>query len=216
MNLAMPTSSTALPIAVMVSGRGSNLETIIQQAKSGQCAVDVRLVISDKANAPALALAKKYGVPIVQHMDPKAFSNREAFDMACAALIQEHGCQWIVLAGYMRILSSSFVQSFIGRIINIHPSLLPAFVGGTAVKDALDYGVKVTGCSVHLVDDVLDGGPILAQRVVHVDDHDTQQSLHARIQEQEHILYPEVLHRIASQGFALHGRTAIWNQPSLA
>lgn len=199
-------------VAVMVSGRGTNLKVILESVARGDCPVDVKLVISDKAAAPALDIARQAGVANVVHLDPKAFDGREQFDAECADLIDRHGCQWIVLAGYMRILSSSFVRRFRGRIINIHPSLLPSFTGAKAVEDALTYGVKVSGCSVHLVDEVLDGGPILAQAVVSVLDDDTRDSLHARIQVEEHRLYPATLARMANEGFTIDGRRVVWNK----
>ncbi len=195
----------------MVSGRGSNLKVILKAVERGECPVDVKLVISDRGDAEALNIARAAAVPNVIHVDPKQFENREQFDAECADLLDNHGCQWIVLAGYMRILSSSFVRRFRGRIINIHPSLLPSFVGAKAVEDALEYGVKVSGCTVHLVDEVLDGGPILAQSVVPVLDDDTRDSLHARIQIEEHKLYPATLARMANEGFEIVGRKVIWN-----
>ncbi len=197
-------------IAVMASGKGSNLQVILQAMAEGRCPVEVGLVIADKPRAGALDIARQAGVPQVRFLDPKGHADRTAFDMACADLIERTNCQWIVLAGYMRILSSAFVQRFAGRIINIHPSLLPSFAGAHAVEDALAYGVKVSGCTVHLVDEVLDGGPILAQAVVPVHDDDTRDSLHARIQQQEHRLYPETLARIVEHGFSVEGRTVHW------
>jgi len=194
----------------MVSGRGSNLKVILEAVASGTCPVEVKLVISDKGDAAALDIARQAGVPHVIHVDPKKFENREQFDAECADLLDRHGCQWIVLAGYMRILSSSFVRRFRGRIINIHPSLLPSFVGAKAVEDALEYGVKVSGCTVHLVDEVLDGGPILAQSIVPVLDDDSCDSLHARIQVEEHKLYPATLARMANEGFDIVGRKVTW------
>jgi len=197
-------------VAVMVSGRGTNLKVILESVAKGECPVDVRLVISDKGDAAALNIAREAGVPHVVHVDPKKFENREQFDAECAELLDRHGCQWIVLAGYMRILSSSFVSRFRGRIINIHPSLLPSFVGAKAVEDALEYGVKVSGCTVHLVDEVLDGGSILAQSIVPVLDDDTRDSLHARIQVEEYKLYPATLARMANEGFEIIGRKVVW------
>jgi len=197
-------------VAVMVSGQGTNLMVILESVARGECPVDVKLVISDKGDAEALNIARAAGVPHVIHINPKNFENREQFDAECADLLDKHGCQWIVLAGYMRILSSSFVRRFRGRIINIHPSLLPSFVGAKAVEDALEYGVKVSGCTVHLVDEVLDGGAILAQSVVPVLDHDTRDSLHARIQIEEHKLYPATLARMANEGFDIVGRKVVW------
>lgn len=194
----------------MASGRGSNLQVILAAAAAGKCPVDVRLVISDRADAPALEIARQAGVSEVHHLDPKRFGSRADFDVACSELIDRHGCQWIILAGYMRILSSQFVHNYRRRIINIHPSLLPAFPGARAVEDAIEHGVKVSGCTVHLVDEVLDGGPILAQATVPVLDGDSRESLHARIQEQEHHLYPETLRRMVTSGFSVIGRRVVW------
>jgi len=198
-------------IAVMASGRGSNLKVILESVAAGECPVDVQLVISDKADAAALEIARDADVPHIMHLNPKDYQDRAQFDAACADLIDHHGCQWIVLAGYMRILSSSFVRRFRGRIINIHPAILPAFPGAHAVEDAVSYGVKVSGCTVHLVDEVLDGGPILAQAVVPVLDDDTHDSLHARIQMEEHKIYPATLKRMMEDGFSIIGRKVIWN-----
>jgi len=194
----------------MASGRGSNLKVILEAAAEGECPVNVALVISDKANAPALTIAREAGVPRVLYLNPHDYGDRTAFDAACAAHIEQAECEWIALAGYMRILSSAFVQHFRNRIINIHPALLPAFPGADGVGDALAHGVKISGCTVHLVDEVLDGGPILDQAAVPVLDDDTRESLHARIQEQEHRLYPAVLKRLVEESFRLDGRRVIW------
>ncbi|MDX8389426.1 MAG: phosphoribosylglycinamide formyltransferase [Mariprofundaceae bacterium] len=197
-------------IAVMVSGRGTNLQVILEAVANGECPADPQLVISNRSEALALNIARKAGVPHVQHIDAKNYSDRAMYDAACADLIDRHDCQWIVLAGYMRILSPSFVSRFRGRIINIHPSLLPAFSGAKAVEDALEYGVKVAGCTVHLVDEVLDGGSILSQSVVPVYEDDTRESLHYRIQVEEHKIYPTTLAKIITQGFDIQGRTVMW------
>ncbi len=203
---------SAQVIAVMASGKGSNLHVILAAAGAGHCPVDVRLVISDRADAKALDIARTAGVAQVMYINPKDYADRAAFDTACADAIEAAGCRWIVLAGYMRILSSAFVQRFSGRIINIHPALLPAFAGADGVADALAYGVKLAGCTVHLVDEVLDGGPILAQAAVPVHDDDTRDSLHMRIQAEEHRLYPATLKRMVEEGFTLAGRRVIWNR----
>ena len=199
----------ATAIAVMASGRGTNLGVILEAVQAGTCPLEVRLVISDKAGAPALDIARSAGVTAV-HLDPKAYADRAHFDAACADLIDRHDCRWIVLAGYMRILSGEFVRRFKGRIVNIHPSILPAFPGAHAVEDALSHGVRISGCTVHLVDEVLDGGPILAQAAVPVLDGDTREDLHARIQAEEHRLYPATLARMATEGFRLDGRRIVW------
>jgi len=201
-------------IVVMASGRGSNLQVLLNAIQAGDCPVEIKLVISDKAAAPALDIARAAGVPNVLHIDPKAFPDRQSFDTVCAEAIESAGCHWIVLAGYMRILSSAFVQRFAGRMINIHPALLPSFTGADGIGDALNYGVKFSGCTVHLVDEVLDGGPILAQAVVPVLEDDTRESLHARIQQQEHLLYPATLKRMVEDGFDIEGRRVRWhNKP---
>jgi len=200
-------------IAVMASGKGSNLKAILQAAERGECPVNVRLVISDKADAPALKVAKDAGVADVLCLNPKGYANRAAFDMACAEAIDTAGCQWIVLAGYMRILSAEFIARFRNRIINIHPALLPSFPGAHAVRDALAYGAKTTGVTVHLVDEVLDGGPILAQVQVPIRDGDTEESLHNRIHTEEHKLYSATLTRMIKEGgFSIEGRRVMWKE----
>jgi len=205
---------TAANIAVLASGCGTNLEAILEAAARGECPVEVVLVISDRADAPALDIAREAGVPDVLYIDPKDYGDRTAFDAVCAAYIEKAECEWIVLAGYMRILSSAFARRFRNQIINIHPALLPAFPGADGVSGALSHGVKVSGCTVHLVNEVLDGGPILGQATVPVKDDDTRETLHARIQEQEHKLYPAMLKKLVKQGFELDGRRVIWKRES--
>lgn len=199
-------------IAVMASGKGSNLKAILQAAERGECPVNVRLVISDKADAPVLKVAKDAGVANVLFLNPKDYADRAAFDAACAETIEQAGCQWIVLAGYMRILSAEFIARFRNCIINIHPALLPSFTGAHAVRDALEYGVKITGVTVHLVDEVVDGGPILAQVSVPVQSDDTEESLHNRIHAAEHQLYPEILKRMIEGKFSIEDRRAVWKE----
>ncbi len=206
-----PESIRPAPIAVLASGKGSNLRAILAAAEAGRCPVAVRLVLSDRADAGALAIAREAGVPEIVHLDPVAHADRAAFDAACAEAIERAGVRWIVLAGYMRILSPGFVARFRGRIVNIHPSLLPSFAGAHAVRDALAYGVKVSGVTVHLVDEVLDGGPILAQESLPVHEDDDEASLHARIHAIEHRLYPETLARMVTQGFRIEGRRVRWS-----
>jgi len=197
-------------IAVMASGKGSNLQAILNASVAEQCPLDVRLVLSDKPDAGALAIARAAAVSEVIHLNPHEYTNRAAFDDACADMIEQAECQWIVLAGYMRILSSTFIARFQNRIINIHPSLLPSFAGAHAVSDALEYGVKLTGVTIHLVDEVLDGGSILAQEVVPVRDDDTGVSLLNRIHAVEHQLYPATLQRMIEQGFSIKKRVVMW------
>jgi len=199
-------------IAVLASGKGSNLQAILDAARQGECPVDVALVFSDKAQAGALQIARDAGVANVVTIDPKAHADRTAFDQVCGNLIEQTGCGWIVLAGYMRILSPEFITRFRNRIINIHPSLLPSFIGAHAVRDALAYGAKVTGATVHLVDEVLDGGPILAQAAVPILDHDTEASLLQRIHAIEHQIYPATLSRMVNEEFHVEGRKVVWNR----
>lgn len=203
---------TRQAIAVMVSGRGTNLAAILEAASKGICPVDVRVVISNKVDAPALRIARDAGVETVLFINPKDYQDRDAYDKACSDVIEKADCRWIVLAGYMRILSSFFVSRFTNRIINIHPSLLPAFMGADGVGDALAYGVRVTGCTVHLVNEEVDGGAILAQAVVPVLDDDDRESLHQRIQAEEYKLYPQTLRRMIQDGFSVHGHCAIWKK----
>lgn len=197
-------------IAVMASGKGSNLQIILDEIAKGNCPAQVEVVICNKADAGALSIARAAGVTKVVYLNPKDYENRESFDVACAEVIKAAECQWIILAGYMRILSANFIQEFPDRIINIHPSLLPAFVGGDAVGDALKHGVKIAGCTVHLVSEDLDSGPILAQVSVPVLDSDDWNSLHQRIQIEEHKIYPATITRLITSGFKIHNRSVIW------
>ncbi len=183
-------------IAVMASGKGSNLQVILSAIQAGECAAKVEVVICNKADAGALQIAKDAAVPHVFYVNPKEYKNREMYDEACAAIIKKADCSLIVLAGYMRILSASFIQSFPNQILNIHPSLLPSFKGADAVGDALRAGVKISGCTVHYVTEELDSGKILTQACVPVLEGDDWYSLHARIQEQEHKIYPQVVHQL--------------------
>jgi len=194
----------------MASGRGSNLKVILDAVANGGCPLQVKVVIADRQQAKALDIARTAGVDKVLFIDPKGYAGRVEFDAACADVIAQAGCQWVVLAGYMRILSAPFVQRFADRIVNIHPALLPAFSGAHGVEDALQYGAKVSGCTVHLVDEQLDHGPILAQTAVEVRDDDDAESLRARIQQQEHRLYPQVLTQLVEQGFDIDGRRVRW------
>ena len=183
----------------MASGKGSNLQVILDAIAKGECAAQVEVVICNKADAKALNIAQDAGVPHVYFMNPKDYAGREDYDVACAEVIQSAGCVLIVLAGYMRILSKAFIQAFPDQIINIHPSLLPAFKGADAVGEALKSGVKVSGCTVHYVTLELDSGEILEQASVPILAGDTWHSLHQRIQEKEHSIYPNVIHRLIKE-----------------
>lgn len=192
-------------IAVMASGRGSNLQALIDSMEKGDLCAEIVAVLSNKEDALALQRARKHGIKDY-FLPPEKYPNRESYDMALGDILEKINVDLICLAGFMRILSEKFVARFQNQIINIHPSLLPAFPGLNAQKQALDYGVKYTGCTVHFVDAGVDTGPIIAQRVVPVYDNDTVESLSARILEQEHRLYPHVVRLIAQGRVILEGR----------
>ena len=185
-----------LRLGVLVSGRGSNLQAILDAIENRSLDAKVELVISNKPGAQALDRAQSAGVEtcVISHKD---FDGREAFDAALAKKLLAHGVEWVVLAGFMRVLTPVFIQRMQGRIINIHPALLPSFPGVHAQQQALDYGVKITGCTVHLIDEGVDTGPIIAQRAVEVRDGDDDDSLSARILVQEHDLMVTVLRGIS-------------------
>ena len=189
----MPT----LDLGVLVSGNGSNLQAILDAVAEGSLDARVRVVVSNKAGVRALDRARRADVPasVILHRD---FPTREEFDRALASELAGHGVSWVVLAGFMRVLTPGFLQAFEGRIVNIHPALLPSFPGVNAQRQALEYGVKVSGCTVHFVDGGVDTGPIIAQRAVPVLDDDDEASLAARIHREEHQLLVEVLRWVAS------------------
>ncbi|MEI8011243.1 MAG: phosphoribosylglycinamide formyltransferase [Candidatus Omnitrophota bacterium] len=182
--------------AVLASGNGSNLQAIIEACRAGRIGGRLAVVISDKADAYALVRARQAGVPGVLSVNPKDYPSREAFDLELVRLLKAENISLVVLAGYMRILSPAFVCAFSGRIINIHPALLPAFKGAHAIKDALAAGVDVTGVTVHFVDEEVDHGPLIEQVVVSLVPGDTLESLAARIHQAEHVLYPQVIDRV--------------------
>ncbi len=185
-----------LQLGVLVSGSGSNLQAILDAIRKGRLNASVRLVLSNKPKVFALDRAERAGVPaaVVRHKD---FDSREAFDCALVQALREAGVEWVVLAGFMRLLTPAFLEAFPYRVLNIHPALLPAFPGVDAQQQAIDYGVRISGCTVHFVDAGTDTGPILAQSVVDVRDDDTRDSLAARIIAREHQLFPQVLQWIA-------------------
>jgi phosphoribosylglycinamide formyltransferase-1 len=197
-----------MKLAVLASGYGSNLQAIIDAAKRGVIDGRVVLVISDNRDAYALERAEKHQIE-AHYLSPKNFAGREDYDHAVIALLKERGIELVVLAGYMRLLSPVFIDGFSGRIINIHPSLLPSFPGLEGVAQALRYGVKVSGCTVHFVDENLDTGPIILQESVPVYDNDTEESLHQRIHTVEHRLYPQAIQLFVQGKLSLKGRRCI-------
>jgi phosphoribosylglycinamide formyltransferase 1 len=199
-----------LRVGVLLSGGGTNLQAILDASGSEYA---VAVVVSDRAEAFGLERARTAGVPAV-HIDPKAHDGREAFNEALADVLREHQVELVCLAGFMRILAPNFVKAFENRILNVHPALLPAFPGGHSVRDALEWGVKVTGTTVHLVDEEVDHGPIVLQRAVPVEPGDTEETLHERIKAAEHELYPEAIRLFASGGIRLDGRRVVPGGPS--
>ncbi len=185
-----------LSLGVLVSGSGTNLQAVLDAVRDGRLDATVRVVVSNKPEAPALSRAAAAGVPTrtISHRD---YATREAFDGALAATLREASVGWVVLAGFMRVLTPVMLSAFPDRIVNIHPALLPAFPGVDAQRQALEYGVKVSGCTVHLVDEGTDTGPIVLQRTVPVLDADDAHSLGARILAEEHIALVEALSAIA-------------------
>jgi len=192
-------------VAVLASGSGTNLQSLLDDPSVGP---RIALVVSDRADAKALARARGRGVEAIHH-DPASFPSREEHDRALVELLHSRGVELVCLAGYMRILSPVAVRAYEGRILNVHPSLLPAFPGAHAVRDALAWGAKVTGCTVHLVDEEVDHGPIVAQEAVTVLDDDDEATLHARIQEVEHRLYPEAVALILEGKVRVEGRRVV-------
>ena len=184
-----------LRLGILVSGRGSNLQAILDAIASGTLHAEVAAVVSDHSEAQALRRLESTGIPSFV-VERKAYPNVEAFENKIAKILEEHSVDFVVLAGFMRILSPFFVRRFSNRIVNIHPSLLPAFPGLRAQRQALLHGVKLAGCTVHHVDETLDGGPILAQAAVPVLEDDTEETLSVRILEEEHRLLPETLEKL--------------------
>lgn len=191
-------------IGVLASGRGSNLQSIIDNCESGFIPGEVAVVVSDRKGAFALERARKHGIKGV-FIDSSGRS-REDFDLKIAEALEAEGVELVCLAGYMRLLSEGFVEKFSGRIINVHPALLPSFPGLSGQKDALDYGVKVSGCTVHFVDEKVDHGPIIVQKTAEVKEDDTVESLASRILRQEHIAFPEAIKLYAEGKLEIVGR----------
>lgn len=185
-----PPAPISLPVVVLVSGHGSNLQAILDRAPS--LGVDLRAVISDRVDAGALERARKAGVA-AEALPASGYPDREAYDAALAALIDKHAPGLVVLAGFMRILSGAFVRRYEGRVLNIHPSLLPRHRGLHTHRRALEAGDASHGCSVHFVTEELDAGAIVAQAVVPVKKGDDEAALRVRVQAREHVIYPEVI-----------------------
>ena len=196
---------TKAVLGILASGRGSNLQSIMDAIDDGRIQATVGVVITDKPEAKALARAVAAGIPAVC-IDRKKCASKEAFERALVAQLRAHGVTLVILAGFMRILSPYFVREFKDHIMNIHPSLLPAFGGAHAHRDVLAYGVKVSGCTIHFVDEGMDSGPIILQAAVPVEDDDTEDTLAARVLVQEHILYPRAIELYLKGHLVVEGR----------
>uniref|UniRef100_C6E6M8 Phosphoribosylglycinamide formyltransferase n=1 Tax=Geobacter sp. (strain M21) TaxID=443144 RepID=C6E6M8_GEOSM len=192
-------------IGVLISGSGSNLQSIMDACSAGAIKARVACVISNKADAFGLERARKAGIPAL-HLDHRAYSGRESYDEALVATLREFDVELVALAGFMRIITPVLLEAFPMAVMNIHPALLPAFPGLHAQRQALDYGAKVAGCTVHFVDPGTDTGPIILQSAVPVLPGDTEQTLSARIQKEEHRLYPEAIRLFTEGLLEVNGR----------
>lgn len=208
--------SHKLRVGVLGSGKGSNFVAIADACAGGRVPAEVALVLSDVQKSGILAHANERNIP-ARFIEPGKFRTKldDNAERAFVEGLQRANVDLIALAGFMRVLKGEFLRTFEGRIINVHPSLLPSFPGLEAWKQALDYGVKVTGCSVHFVDAGVDSGPIIAQQTVPVLDSDTADSLHHRIQIAEHELYPKCVAAIARGEVSVQGRRVVWKTPPI-
>ncbi|MCH2391264.1 MAG: phosphoribosylglycinamide formyltransferase [Nitrospinales bacterium] len=193
-------------LAVLVSGRGSNLQAIIDSIEREELNAHISIVISSTRDAMALKRAEKHGIKTI-FIDPTAYLNSKEYDKVLIEKLKEFSIDLICLAGYMRILGEEVIQTFKEKIINIHPSLLPAFPGLNAQKQAIVHGVKFSGCTVHFVDSGVDSGPIILQTAVPVYDNDDEKSLSKRILEQEHYLYPKAINMIKENQIKINSKT---------
>ncbi len=192
-------------LGVLCSGRGTNLQSIIDAVARGEVHATIGVVLADKPEAYALERARKAGIPAVC-VNRKEYEDREQFEKALIEELAQAGVTLVVLAGFMRILTPYFVRAYAGRIMNIHPALLPSFPGAHAHRDVLAYGVKVSGCTIHFVDEGTDSGPIIAQAAVPVLDGDTEETLGARVLKEEHRLYPQVIEWYCEGRLQVEGR----------
>ena len=194
-----------LNIGVLISGRGSNLQAIIDGIDRGEVAAQISVVISNKPDAYGLRRAEAHGVPALV-VDHRNYESRETFESLLIEILEEHGVELVVLAGFMRVLTPTFLKAFPMRVVNIHPALLPAFPGVGVQEKAADYGVRFSGCTVHFVNEGVDAGPIIAQAVVPVFPADTGEVLADRILKMEHQVFPKVIHWIAEGRVHVEGR----------
>jgi phosphoribosylglycinamide formyltransferase-1 len=198
-------------VGVLISGRGSNLQALIDAAAGGHLGGEIAVVVSNVAEAPGLERARQAGIPALVR-DHRG-RTREQFDREIIAVLREHEVDLVCLAGFMRLLSAEFLQAFSGRVVNVHPSLLPAFPGRDAQRQAWAWGVKVSGATVHLVDEGLDSGPIVLQEAVHVLETDTAETLAERILEAEHRIYPQAVRLLLEGRYRIEGRRVRREEP---
>ena len=196
-------------VAILISGRGSNFVALAEAIERGEIPARVVLVLSNEPAAPGLERARELGLEAVA-IPHRGYPGRAEHEAVVLRALLASGAEWVCLAGYMRLLSASFLTRFRERMLNIHPSLLPAFPGLDAQAKAIEHGVKVSGCTVHLVDEALDSGPIVVQRCVAALDDDTPERLAARILEQEHLAYPEALGRLLTERWWVTGRRVVF------
>lgn len=201
-------------LGILLSGRGSNFEAIADSVRTGRIQAEIAVVVSNRPEAPGIESARQRGLDA--RVIPSKGKAREQHDVEVVSALREKKVDLVCLAGYMRLLSPWFVQQFPNRILNIHPSLLPAFPGLDAQKQAFEYGVKVSGCTVHFVDEHLDHGAIILQKTVPVLDGDDEHSLAARILEQEHIAYTEAINLVLEGNYEIVGRRLVITSPSAA
>ncbi|MBZ5513844.1 MAG: phosphoribosylglycinamide formyltransferase [Acidobacteriia bacterium] len=194
-------------LGILISGRGSNFEAIARNVQAGKIPAEIAVVISNKEEAAGLAIARQMGLKALAI--PSKGKEREAFERELVAALHEHQVDLVCLAGFMRVLTPYFIREFRGRILNIHPALLPSFPGVEAQKQALDYGVKWTGCTVHFVDEGVDTGPIVCQAAVPVLDEDTPETLAARILKEEHRIYSEAVGLVVEDRIRIEGRRVL-------
>jgi phosphoribosylglycinamide formyltransferase-1 len=198
-------------LGILISGRGSNFEAISNNIARHKLDAEIAVVISNRASAPGLDIARDRGIPL--RVIPSQGMDREAYDKLLIEELRTHEVELVCLAGFMRLLSAGFVRAFPERVLNIHPSLLPAFPGLDAQRQALDHGVKITGCTVHFVDEFLDSGPIIIQSAVPVLDADTPESLSARILAQEHVIYSQAIQCMVEGRVTIDGRKVRISEP---
>lgn len=195
-----------LALGVLISGSGTNLQAILDACADGSLSARVAVVISDNAGAYGLVRAREAGVPAV-HVERGAFADATAYNRAILDALGAHHVQLVVMAGYMRLLGVEVLRAFPDAVVNLHPALLPSFSGAHGIRDAFEYGVKVTGVTVHFADEEFDRGPIIAQEPVRIEESDTVESLEAKIHAVEHVLYPRALQMIAEDRVEIFGRT---------